>query len=88
MLCEPTIALCNAAVNYRWQTFARDIINATGLQPNTTPTLILASFAHSDNGAGGFSPQMLYQRGVLSGPLGNYISVFVPISRVFAECRV
>lgn len=58
---------------------AQDIIDGAGLSPNTSPRFLLASFAGSDHGAGGFSPQMLFSQGITHGDLRQYIDTFVPI---------
>jgi hypothetical protein len=48
----------------------------------------LASFAESDLGAGGFSPQMIFSQGVLWDPLGQYISTLIECNIAFYHARL
>lgn len=41
------------------------------------PGLLLASFANSDFGNGGFGPRTLFDKGVLSSAVGKYITTCV-----------
>lgn len=64
----------------RWESFAQAILNATNLEPNTTPRFLLGGFSASANfvkNPGPFSPQSVFDQGILQSKYGQYIDTYV-----------
>ncbi|KZV85884.1 glycoside hydrolase family 79 protein [Exidia glandulosa HHB12029] len=57
-----------------WIAIADEVTTALGLKKGASPSWIALSFAGSDHGAGGFSPQQAFADGILTSTAGALIS--------------
>ncbi|KAF9522314.1 hypothetical protein CPB83DRAFT_911422 [Crepidotus variabilis] len=57
-----------------WLTFATNVSTSLKLSPMSIPKLWAASFAGSSHSTSGFSPQAIFNQGVLSSPVAPLIS--------------
>lgn len=60
---------------FRWNSFASNVTSALGLKPGGPINVLGLSFAGSDYGNGGFSPQQAYADGLLTGSAGGFVKV-------------